>query len=173
MDSFWIKIVILAAVVLGLVFLVRMVDLPKTEPEEQKSLSQILEKKDESFHAPPEPIEQPETQVQEVEQISEANLPEDTPIPAPPPTPQFMKLSEAEEIEASQLLEKAITMRKTAHVTMGAGYKTTVELCREIIKKFPDSEYALKAKRILDDIPDRIKERFNVTEDEVKSEYYK
>lgn len=173
MDSFWVKIAILGAVVIGLIVLVKTVKLPESQPEPEKTVADVLKQKEAGFREDPQPIEQ--DPAEEVEQTvsDEVNQPLEAPVIEPPAAPQFAKLSEIEAIEAEQILEQAITFRKTAHISRGAGYKTTVELCRKLISKFPDSEYAFKAKRILNDIPDRFKELHHVTEEETELGNYK
>ena len=49
----------------------------------------------------------------------------------------------------------------------GMHYGAMVQYCREIIEKYPGSEYAYKAKRILADIPASDRERYHITDDEI------
>ena len=52
--------------------------------------------------------------------------------------------------------------------------KMMVDYCREIIQKWPESEYAFQAKRMLADIPERYKKMYNVTDQEMDvSSFYK
>ncbi|GAH73201.1 unnamed protein product [marine sediment metagenome] len=47
------------------------------------------------------------------------------------------------------------------------GYKKMVDACREIIERWPNSEYAFKAKRMLADIPARYRRQYGITEEEI------
>ena len=49
----------------------------------------------------------------------------------------------------------------------GVSYGAMVQYCREIIERYPGSEYAYKAKRMLADIPAEQRERFHITDDEI------
>ncbi len=79
---------------------------------------------------------------------------------------QFRQLTEEEEVGASQLFEMAMTQRKMGRLP-GIGYGQMVGYCRQIIEKYPDSEYAYKAKRILSDIPERERVRYHITDEEI------
>jgi len=79
---------------------------------------------------------------------------------------KFRELTEAENAGASQLFELAITQRKMGRLP-GISYGAMVQYCREIIERYPGSEYAYKAKRMLADIPERDRERFHITDDEI------
>ena len=49
----------------------------------------------------------------------------------------------------------------------GMGYKQMVDNCREIIRRFPESEYDYKARRALADIPECFRNIYNVTPQEI------
>jgi hypothetical protein len=42
-----------------------------------------------------------------------------------------------------------------------------VDACRQIMQKFPGSEFDYKARRMLADIPQRYRERYKITEEEI------
>jgi len=49
-----------------------------------------------------------------------------------------------------------------------------VDPCRQIIQKFPGSEFDYKARRMLADIPERYRERYKITDDEIDlTRFYK
>jgi hypothetical protein len=83
-----------------------------------------------------------------------------------PPKLEFRELNQIEKIEAERLLSVALTHRKMGRL-QGIGLNTMVQTCRQIIEKFPGSEYEFKAKRMLGDIPERFRGRFNITEEEI------
>ncbi len=78
----------------------------------------------------------------------------------------FRELTEEEEAGASQLFEMAIAQRKMGRLP-GMRYGAMVQYCRQIIEKYPGSEYAYKAKRILGDIPEREREFYHITPEEL------
>ena len=80
--------------------------------------------------------------------------------------PKFRELTEEEKAGASQLFEMAITQRKMGRLP-GMRYGLMVQYCRQIIEKYPGSEYAYKAKRMLADIPASDRERYHITDDEI------
>lgn len=178
MGSFWVKIAVLGAICIGLVILVKNVKPPKLEME-TKSLEAVLDKKDKELRADVtavEPNEQAPEVVQELAAVVEETKPvavESAPTVKPAiPVAPLRKLSEDDEIIASQLFEQAISMRKIAHVSR-AGYKTTVETCREIIRRFPGTEWEIKAKRMMADIPERYHELYHITAEEIDTGNYK
>ena len=80
---------------------------------------------------------------------------------------QFRELSEIEKVGAEKLFEFAITQRKIARLP-GMGYKAMVDTCRQIINKYPDSVYAFKAKRMLSEVPDELRARYKITNEEIE-----
>ena len=80
--------------------------------------------------------------------------------------PQFKELSQEDELQAQKLFEWALAQRKMGRLP-GMSYKKMVDACREIIERWPESEYAFKAKRMLADIPERFRSRYNITKEEI------
>ena len=78
----------------------------------------------------------------------------------------FKPLSEIETIEAERLLNVAVPGRSIGRLP-GTGYKLMVDNCREIIRRWPDSFYAFRAKQLLADMPERYQKRYNVTKKEL------
>lgn len=85
----------------------------------------------------------------------------------PATEPNFKKLSTKDEIQVKRLWELVITQRKMARLPIMVGYKQTVNSCREIIRRWPESEYAFKAKTALVDLPERYRKQYNITDEEV------
>ncbi len=159
MNTFWLKIAGVAVLVVGVIFL-KSVFLPGTdsEPKEpQKTVYDQWEEDDKRLRAEPQYNEPPAT-TPSVQQTR----------PVAPPKPEFKKLNEIEEIQAQRLFEAAITARKMGRLPgIRLGYKNMVDHCREIIRKWPDSEYAFNAKRLLADIPQRYHKMYNITKEEI------
>lgn len=85
-----------------------------------------------------------------------------------PNAADFKELSDEERVDAEKLFEMAMFQRKEARLPgMSGGYKMMVDYCRQIIQKYPDTEYGFKARRILGDMPARFRQQYNVTEEEI------
>ena len=154
MNTFWLKVAGGAVAVVVLIVLMNVFSpsASKAEPEPEPSIGAVWERDEERLRADPRPKEpQPPIEAQEPG--------------TQPAKPKFRELSEIERIDAERLFNVALQHRKIGRL-QGIGYKQMVEYCRMIIERYPDSEYAFKAKRMLADIPVRFRERFNVTLEE-------
>ncbi len=158
MNTFWLKAAVVAVVVVGSIVVV-IAFLPKSGPEpEPKTVYDVWKQDDERLRADPQPKEPPEpTESQQSGNDGQT---------AEPTKPPFRELSEIERIDAERLFNVAIQHRKMGRL-QGIGLRTMVDCCRQIIEKYPDSEYAFKAKRMLADIPERFRPRYNITEEEI------
>jgi len=78
----------------------------------------------------------------------------------------FQPLSEIEQIEAEKLLNVAVPGRSIGRLPM-TGFSLMVPNCRQIIQRWPESQYAYQAKRLLADLPPRYQTRYNVTKEEM------
>ena len=161
MDKFWFKIAGFAVVVLGLIILVKVFSPSKSEPKDKpKTVYDMWEQDDERLRAEPEFNEPPETD----------QPPESEPVVVQKPKPklQFKELSLEDEVQAGKLFNLAVQERKMGRLPgIKLGYKNMVDHCREIIQRWPDSEYAFKARRMLRDIPQRYRKRYNITDEEI------
>ena len=167
MNTLWIKVAVVGVVALGAVILV-ISFLPRgSQPEPEpgpKSVYEQWEKDDAKLRAEPKPAE---------EQPPPANEPNAGNAPVKPstpteviPMPKFVELSIEDKVQAEKLFEMALFHRKQARLP-GMSYKKMVDYCREIIQRWPDSEYAFKAKRMLRHMPEQYRERYNITEEEI------
>ena len=158
MNTFWLKAAVVAVVVVGSIVVV-IAFLPKSGPKpEPKTVYDTWEQDDKRLRADPQPKEPPEP--------TESQQPGNDGQTAERTKPQFRELSEIERIDAERLFNVAIQHRKMGRIK-GIGLRTMVDCCRQIIEKYPDSEYAFKAKRMLADIPERFRPRYNITEEEI------
>jgi hypothetical protein len=155
MNTIWLKIVAVVVVVLVAIVLFSKIANHKSEPVVEKTLRDTLREDEKRLRAEPN--------------VVESN------VPAQPAAgqqaaiaerPKFRELTEEENAGASQLFELAITQRKMGRLP-GIHYGAMVQYCREIIEKYPGSEYAYKAKRMLADIPASYRERYHITDDEI------
>ena len=158
MNTFWLKIAGAVVAVVGIIILVKAF-LPKSEPEPQKTVYDVWQKDDKRLRAEPQPNEPPANSNQLPRQ-------QVTPQTTTVEPPKFKQLTEEEQVEAERLLEMALTERKMSRLP-GMTPKRMVDYCRQIIQKWPGSEYAFKAKRMLADIPERYREMYNITKEEI------
>ena len=155
MNTFWLKIAGIVVVILGVIVLINVFSSSEPEAEQEhkpKTYYEQIRKDDERLRAGPK-LKRPLT----TKQGSEVER---------PVKPQFKKLSLEDEMQAKKLFEWALSQRKMGRLP-GLGYKKMVDACREIIERWPDSEYAFKAKRMLADIPVRYRPQYGITEEEI------
>jgi hypothetical protein len=78
----------------------------------------------------------------------------------------FKELGEIDQIEASRLLNVAVPGRSIGRLPKIGSKLLMVDSCRTIIRRWPDSQFAYKAKQLLADLPERYQKRYKVTEEE-------
>jgi hypothetical protein len=91
------------------------------------------------------------------------------PVEQPSPEPitlYFTELDEVDQVEAENLLAMIPTGRSIGRLPM-TGFNLMVENCRQIMGKWPGSIYDYKARRALGQIPERFRERYNITGQEL------
>ncbi len=79
---------------------------------------------------------------------------------------KFKELLPEQQADAEQLFEMALTQRKMGRLP-GMSYGQMVQYCRTIIERYPDSEYAYKARRMLGEVPKRYWDRYKITDEEI------
>jgi hypothetical protein len=87
----------------------------------------------------------------------------------PPPMPTtfyFTNLDETEQIEAEQLFAMMPAGRSIGRLPM-TGFGLMVETSRQIMGRWPGSIYDYKARRALSQIPERFRERYKITEQDL------
>ena len=157
MNTFWLKIAGVAVLVVGVIFLISVFS-PETnsEPKEpQKTVYNQWEEDEKKLSAEPQ-YKEPAATSPSVQQTT----------PVAPPKPEFKKLSEIEDIQAQQLWEWVKSQRKMGRLPI-MGYGQMVKTCRDIIQRWPESEYAFYAKRALADLPERYRKMYNITKEEI------
>jgi hypothetical protein len=96
-----------------------------------------------------------------------------TPAPQPAKQAHFEKLPIEQEVEAQKIYSFALEQRKQSRLPMMSP-KMMIDNCRQIISRWPKSEYAFQAKQMLADLPERHKETFKITPQETDvSSFYK
>jgi len=115
-----------------------------------------------------QPREEPKT-FRDVTREDQARLNADPVDEAGQVAMEFEKLEIEEEANAEQLLIMAIEFRKMGRLP-GVSYREMIDTCRLIIERYPKSEYAYKAKRVLAEVPRDQWDRYGITEQEVSLE---
>ena len=180
MNTFWLKIAGLAVVAAVVIIIIGGLfsgnKAPPSEPrvaDKPKTVYDSFERDDKKFAVKPEP-EEPNEQAAAASQ-PEVQQPTTQPATAtqPQPQPKFRKLTIEEEVEAQKLFEMAKAQRKMGRLPI-MGYKLMVDYCREIIRRWPDCQYAFLSKQMLADIPERYHEMYHITKQELDtSSFYK
>jgi hypothetical protein len=171
MDTFWLKIVGFALLVVGVIVLIGFLTSGSKEPE--KTFYDQVEEDKQKFLAEPQPLEEQEkTQVQEQKQdveskeVAEPVPPVQKQVGEPKPTVLYFKpLSEIEQIEAQRLLNAAVPARSLGRLQIG--FNLMMQNCRQILQRWPDSTYAYRAKKMIVDMPERFRDRYKVTKEEL------
>ncbi len=176
MNTFWLKMAGLGAVIVGLIILVNVFWQPEEKPEQPPKTFYDQAKEDrQRFLAEPEavdsreekPVSETTPQVSKQSQAAQNKTVAERVQPAKEPVELYFKeLSEIDEIEAERLLNVAVPGRSIGRLPM-TGFKLMVDTCRQIIQRWPDSWYAYRAKELLADMPPRFQKRYRVTEEEV------
>jgi len=165
MNTFWLKIAGLAVVVLGLIVLVKSLSPSESKPKpEPKTVYDVWEQDDKRLRAEPE-----SKQPSKTEQAPVTKQAPDVKKVVESAKQQFKELSEEDKVRAEQLFEMALTHRKMGRLP-AMGYKKMVDYCHQIIEMYPDSIYAFKARRMLADIPERFREQYKITNEEINPE---
>jgi len=156
MDNFWTKVaiavVVVVAVVLGINYF--------------KGLKRF----DDAHRGPEQPAPREKTvgdtwREDEKRLRAEPNVATTANTGQPKPM-QFKQLTEEELAGAEQLFEMAIASRKMGRLP-GLSYGQMVDYCRQIIEKYPGSEFEYKARRMLGEVPREKRERYKITEQEI------
>lgn len=167
MNTFWLKIAVLVLLIMTVIILASVFTsseksgLEAEPPPKDKSFYDQVEDDKKKFSAEPKPVDN------QVQQSSEDQT------PAKPTVLYFKPLSEIEEIEAERLFNVAVPGRSLGRLPR-TGFKLMVDSCRHIIKRWPDSWYAYRAKQMLIDMPVRFRPRYEITQEELDlSRFYK
>ena len=160
MDTFWLKIVGFAILVVGVIALIGFLTSGTKEPE--KTIYDQWEEDDKELMAEPQFKEPPAPQPAPA-QPSGQTAPAQ---PVEPPKPQFEELELEDEIEAQKLWIWVENQRKMGRLPV-MGYGQMVKGCRDIIQRWPRSKYAFFAKRALADLPERYREMYKITKEEI------
>ncbi len=164
MNTFWLKIAGVAVLIVGVIILITVFTSgTDSEPKEpQKTVYDQWEEDEKKLSAEPQYKEPPATSPS----VQPGTKAVQQTTPVEPPKPEFKKLSEIEDIQAQQLLEWVKSQRKMGRLPI-MGYGQMVKTCRDIIQRWPESEYAFYAKRALADLLPRYHKMYNITKEEI------
>jgi type IV secretory pathway VirB10-like protein len=180
MNTIWLKI---AAVIVAIVIIFVLITIftsgsteesqQPEQPDKPRNFAQQVEADKEKFLTEPQPVEEKkqESAVEDQNVPQQAQTVQQPPKPAQPTTLYFKELGEIEKIEAERLLNVAVPGLDIGKLPI-TGYKLMVDTCRQIIKRWPESWYAYRAKQMLTDMPERYKQRYNVTQEEMDLSMY-
>lgn len=172
MNTFWLKLAGVAILVVGIIVGIGVFtssDKPdepvKREPEpKQKTIYDQWEDDEKRLNAEPQYKEPPFTTQVQPKQPTQPTQPV---TQVEPPKPVFEKLSMEDAYQAEKLYQYALKERKMGRLpAVKLGYKKMLEHCRLIIQRWPESEYAFKAKRLIADIPERYHKMYDIKPEE-------
>jgi len=179
MNTFWLKIAGVAVLVVGVIVFIGF--LTSGTDEQEKTFYDQVEEDRQNFLADAQPLQEQETtqvpmqkQEEKSKEIAESVPPAQQQIAKPEPTVLYFKpVPEIEQFEAEKLLNVAVPGRSIGRLPM-TGFNLMVPNCRQIIKRWPESQYAYQARRLLADLPPRYQTRYSVTKEEIDvSMFYK
>ena len=160
MNTFWLKLALVIVLIVAAIVIVSKFtgskEGPKEQPKQEKTVGDMWREDDKRLRAEPNV-----TPTGGAEQVEAKQA-----VTEQPKQIQFKELTEEERAGAEQLFEMAITSRKMARLP-GLSYGQMVNYCRDIIQKYPGSEFDYKARRMLGDIPERERERYHITKEEI------
>jgi hypothetical protein len=174
MNTFWLKIAALAiAVVAGIIVIGSFTGGDSDPKEPETTFYDKAEEDRRRFLAEPQRLQARETepvaQQGPTAVDSQAVVPvPPTPRPVEPPKPTIVycrDLSEIGKIEAERLLNAAAPARSLGRLQIG--FNLMMQNCRQILRRWPDSWYAYRAKQMIADMPERFRQRYKVTQDEL------
>jgi hypothetical protein len=190
MDSIWMKIALGAvAVVVGVVVVGHFMSgepapTPQETVEEDKPKTfEDMAERDKQFGEQPKAVEPepapdpPAAQPAEPAPREPAQPVAQRPVRQPsgvvlpssitgPTTLYFKPLGEIEDIEAQRIMPVTTAARSIGRLPV-THFKLMVDGCRQILRRWPDSWYAFRAKQMLEEMPERFWRNYKVTEEEL------
>jgi hypothetical protein len=161
MNTFWLKAAGGVVIVVGLIILVNVFkpsssqQKPKTTEAEPNTFYNTIARDDKRLRV--EPNANRTRRVVEPKTLERYE----------PNAADFKELSDEERVDAEKLFEMAMFHRKQGRLPGMGSYKLMVDYCRQIIQRYPDTEYAFKARRMLGDLPARFRQQYNITDEEI------
>jgi hypothetical protein len=159
MNTFWLKLAAVVVLIVVVIVVISRFTGSKQGQQEQlakqeKTVGDVWREDEKRLRA--EPNVSPASGI---EQVTSAR-------PTEEPATKFRQLTEEEQAGAEQLFEMAIAQRKMARLP-GMSYGQMVNYCRQIIERYPGSEFEYKARRMLGEVPREQWERYRITKQEI------
>ncbi|MDD5011403.1 MAG: hypothetical protein PHQ00_04700 [Phycisphaerae bacterium] len=113
-------------------------------------------------------VEQPVLRQSPVEKQTDEETP--APVNQTPKQPAKPKTEIDEDFfdpRAETLVEHARAFFKIANRLQHHTYSKPVEMCRTVIKDYPNTKYAEQAQTLMRQVPERFRQRFDITDDEL------
>lgn len=98
--------------------------------------------------------------------LSDPNVPAMMPAAARPSRP--VELSAEDCYKAEQLLSQAQLQIEASRDIRGKSPKKGIEACRQVMKQYPNTQYAVQAKDLLRRVPERLKKKYGITAEELE-----
>ena len=151
MNTFWLKVAVVIVVIIAVVVAINKFSGSKKQTarpvKQEKTIGDTWREDDKRLRAEP-------------------NVTSASNQPAEQPAIKFKELTEEERAGAEQLFEMAITSRKMGRLP-GMSYGQMVNYCRQIIEKYPGSEFDYKARRMLGEVPREKWDQYKITQEEI------
>ncbi|MEN6387093.1 MAG: hypothetical protein ABFD79_18080 [Phycisphaerales bacterium] len=110
----------------------------------------------------------PQTQNQPQPQVTEPNTQNNqTPAATAPQTENKNASDDFFDPRAETLLENAKAFFKIGNRQMYHAYAKPIEMCRTVIKDFPNTKYEQEARVLMRQVPERFRERYHITDAEL------
>lgn len=165
MNTFWLKIAVLVVVVL--VGIILLSNFFSSEIDKATDLEAATERHEAAEAKLQDQLREAQTQAEQ-KKLQQDTTPAPPKITSPPPTPP-QTVPEDDDIvssvEAERLYNMALTQYKIGRKLMT--FKKMVDYCRELFERYPNSPEAAKAKVLMRNMPERYRELYNVTEEEL------
>ena len=163
MNTFWLKIAgLVIIIIIGVVLFANFLSSGIDEATDFERVEKLAEAQEARFQA-----ELAEAELK-AKQAKAKGADVKQPAAQPePPQPQIEEIEELQQnLQAQKLYQWAETEFRIARKPL-MSYKRCVDFCREIIQKWPDSAEAAKARVLLRKIPERHRQRYNITDEEM------
>ncbi len=158
MNTLWLKIAALVIIIIiGVVLLANFLSSGIEEATDFERVEKLVEAQEARFQA----------ELAEAELKAKQAKAKGADVKQPVVQPQPDEIEGLQQnLQAQKLYQWAETEFRIARKPL-MSYKRCVDFCREIIQKWPDSAEAAKARVLLRKIPERHRQRYNITDEEM------
>ena len=167
MNTVWLKIAILAVVLVGAIIIVsKFLSSEVKEATDIEAAAERIEAGEAKLQA-----QLREAELKAEQQKSQQTQLTQTPAklsvaPTRPSGPEISEEDIVASVEAERLYNMALTQYRIGRKT-GMTFKKMVDYCREIFERYPNSPEAAKAKVLMRNMPERYRQLYNVTNEEL------